>query len=239
MIGQWLSRFLPHFRPHEERFTPMPTGDIETRVVPLRAAEMRVETAADGSKKIRGYAAVFNAYSEDLGGFREIILPGSFSNVLSRNADVRALVNHDPNLILGRSTSGTLELLQDDMGLGFMISPPAGPIAEHYVNAIMRGDMSGCSFAFRVGKDKWTPGDSETDTPPTRTISEVSELMDVGPVTYPAYPDTTVAMRSLARMKTSQTEPAPPKQVNTSTVFVMRSRLRLLEANLRDERISS
>jgi HK97 family phage prohead protease len=234
MLKTWFER-LRKQPAKEVRATPL--ADVETRVVPLRSAEMRVSVEPDGTKKIRGYAAVFNAYSEDLGGFREIMLPGSFTNVLSRNADVRALVNHDPNLILGRSTSGTLELMQDDMGLGYVITPPATPLADHYVSAIERGDMSGCSFAFRVSKDKWTPGNADDNTPPTRTISEVSDLLDVGPVTYPAYPDTTVAMRSLANSTPVEAaETTASTQCSRNTVFRMRARLRLLEASLSDER---
>jgi len=227
-------RLFAWLRP-EQRAEPA-HRDVETRVVPLKSAEMRVETMSDGKKRIRGYAAVFNSYSEDLGGFREIILPGSFTNVLSRAVDVRALVNHDPNLILGRSTNGTLEMSEDDFGLGFVITPPTTQLADHYVSAIERGDMTGCSFAFRVGKDKWTPGNTDDNTPPTRSISEVSELMDVGPVTYPAYPDTSVAMRSLASQTPAEIADAPAEQCSRNAVFRMRARLRMLEATLSDER---
>lgn len=149
------------------------------------------ELRADGDDgKIRGYAAVFNSLSEDLGGFREQIAPGAFSETLSD--DVRALWNHDANFVLGRTTSGTLSLREDNHGLAIEIDPPDTQQARDLLVSIRRGDVSQMSFGFYTKDDGWEKRDGEN----IRTLRKV-ELLDVSPVTYPAYQDTAVAVRSL------------------------------------------
>jgi len=114
-----------------------------------------VFSAGDGQPpKIRGYAALYNVYSEDLGGFRTRIAPGAFDRAVP-GADVRLLVNHDSNLLLGRTRSGTLSLSTDERGLYFEGQPPQTDFAQHYVEAIRRGDMSGCSFSCDIDIDEW------------------------------------------------------------------------------------
>lgn len=167
---------------------------METRVLTIEATEMRVEGGGDTPKKIVGYAAVFNRKSENLGGFVEIIRPGAFRKALE-SSDVRALFNHDPNFVLGRKASGTLTLEENQKGLRYEVTPPDTQIIRDLViSPIERGDVSGCSFSFNVAKDgdKWT----EQNDMYLREISEISALGDVGPVTFPAYPSTTVNMRS-------------------------------------------
>ena len=160
--------------------------DIEKRIFSI---EMRVE--GDEKPKIRGYAAVFNKMSDDLGGFREKIASGAFRKTL-KEADVRALFNHDPNVVLGRIGAGTLSLREDDKGLWMEIEPPDTAQARDLVTLIERGDVDQASFAFRVVKDTWKHEQGEK---PIRTLDEV-QLFDVSPVTYPAYPQTSVDVRS-------------------------------------------
>lgn len=145
---------------------------------------------------IRGYAALFNVDSEDLGGFRTRIMPGAFDRVVP-GADVRLLVNHDPNLLLGRTASGTLKLSVDDRGLYFEGQPPQTDFATHYIEAIRRGDMTGCSFSC-----DWEPGQAVwNDDFSIRTIKQLSALYDVGPVTTPAFSQTSVAAYDLEQAK--------------------------------------
>ena len=152
--------------------------------------EIRAETG--DSPKIKGYAAVFNQWSEDLGGFREIVKPGAFKKTI-KEADVKALFNHDPNFVLGRNTSGTLALAEDSKGLAIEIDPPDTQWARDLVTSIDRGDIDQMSFGFRTVKDKWI---DEKDEQLQRELLEV-ELYDVSPVTFPAYPQTTVGIRSI------------------------------------------
>ena len=168
---------------------------MELRILDLEATEMRVEKDEEqDQRKIVGYAAVFNRKSKNLGGFVEIIRPGAFRKAID-GADIKALFNHDPNYVLGRTTSGTLTLEENQKGLKFEITPPDTQIIRDLVMApIERGDVSGCSFSFGLSKDgdKWSEqGDSYL-----REIIETSVIGDVGPVTSPAYPSTSVNVRS-------------------------------------------
>lgn len=155
------------------------------------AGELRTITDDDGLRHIIGYAAVFNSLSEDLGGFREKIDPGAFANSINSD-DVRALWNHDSNYILGRNKSGTLTLAEDQRGLKIDITPPDSQWARDLMTSIERGDVSQMSFGFRTVEQRW-----EGEYPDeTRTLMEV-QLFDVSPVTFPAYPDTSIGLRSL------------------------------------------
>lgn len=166
----------------------MTPKDIERRAI----AEIRVETRADGQEVIVGHAAVFNKLSLDLGGFREKIERGAFAKTLKDGDDVRALVNHDSSLIIGRRSIKTLELVEDKTGLAVEIVPPDTQTGRDTLELIRTGHLDGMSFGFRTRGDKWETVNSEE----IRTLTDV-ELLDVGPVTFPAYPDTSVAVRCL------------------------------------------
>ena len=164
-------------------------------------AGVTVETRADGRLTLTGYAVRYNTLSVDLGGFRETILPGAFDKVLSRQRgkqDVVALFNHDPNQLLGRTSSGTLELSSDEKGLRYSVVLPNTELGRTIAELTARGDLRGSSFAFTVDAkgESWTPGE---DGKPRRSIREVTGLYDVSVVTHPAYPSSTtsVARRSL------------------------------------------
>ncbi|AZP73455.1 HK97 family phage prohead protease [Pseudomonas poae] len=182
-------------------------SEIEKRMLPAQQCELRAVQLPDGqagAPKIAGYAAVFNKRSDVLGGFFvELIAPGAFDDVLTQ--DTRGLFNHDPNYLLGRTTSGTLRLSVDERGLAYEIdTPDTLTIRDLVVAPIARGDMSGSSFAMRVapGGDTW----HEEDGVVVRTIYKVAELRDVGPVSFPAYPDSSAAQRSLDAWKQAQNE---------------------------------
>lgn len=152
-----------------------------------------VEVRAEGEKKvIRGYAAVFNSFSQDLGGFIERIAPTFFDSVLTD--DVRVLKNHDSHYVLGRTSSGTARVFKDERGLAFEYDDPGTSYSNDLAISISRGDISQCSFGFVVRKDQWT---KRKDGVMERTLLECEALYDVGPVTYPAYTDTSVAARSM------------------------------------------
>jgi uncharacterized protein len=152
----------------------------------LKNAELR----ATGGNRLEGYAACFNSPSLDLGGFTEQIRAGAFARAIRTGQDVRALFNHNPDAVLGRTKSGTLVLSEDSTGLAFRCDVPNSQLGSDVYESVRRGDIDGCSFSFRVppGGDKWS-GD-------LRTLTDV-DLSDVGPVTYPAYPATSVGARSL------------------------------------------
>jgi len=189
--------------------------EIERRDFAFEEAdELQVESRADGRAAIVGYAAVYNRLSLDLGGFKEEIMPGAFDRILSRQrgkSDVVALFNHDSNIVLGRTSSGTLELSSDDKGLRYVVTPPVS--RADVLELIQRRDVRGSSFAFTVDKagESFRTGE---DGKAVRQIREVSGLYDVGPVLVPAYPSTSasVAMRSYEAWLAAQATPdaAPP-----------------------------
>jgi len=155
--------------------------------------ELRVQKNGE-KRRIVGHAAVFGQWSEDLGGFREKVAAGAFKKTL-KEADVRALWNHDPNFVLGRNKAGTLELSEDDTGLAVDIDPPDVQWARDLMVSMERGDVTQMSFGFRTVKDAWNEEDKQQIE---RELLEV-ELFDVSPVTYPAYPQTSVSARDHVR----------------------------------------
>jgi hypothetical protein len=149
---------------------------------------------------IEGHAAVFDEEYVlwDSGNYRvvESIKPGTFKRALKEKQDVRGLVNHDSNQVIGRTAAGTLSLKEDQQGLYFDCEPPDTQTGRDVRTLIQRGDISGCSFAFSVTKEVVTEEKKGTQTIRRREIQDV-DLYDVGPVTYPAYSGTDVSARSL------------------------------------------
>jgi len=172
----------------------------EVRCWDTKGLTLRIIRKDDDSlPKVEGYAAVFNRDSEDM-GFIERIAPGAFKKAL-KTSDVRALFNHDSNIILGRTSAGTLELKEDKKGLFMSVTPPDTQLVRDMVlSPIERGDITQQSFGFTVKADEWEGLDDDKN-PPVRTITEVRELFDVSPVVFPAYTDTAVALRSLDKIK--------------------------------------
>ena len=154
----------------------------------LKSCEFRVE--GDDSPTIRGYAAVFDKPTP-IYDFKERIRRGAFARTLN-NADIRALVNHDPNYVLGRNRSETLTLTEDERGLAVEIKPPDVQWTRDLLISMRRGDISQMSFGFETVKDEWTEDRKE------RTLVEV-KLFDVSVVTFPAYTQTSAKVRSVLK----------------------------------------
>jgi HK97 family phage prohead protease len=140
---------------------------------------------------IRGYAAVFDAPSVDLGGFTEYIRKGAFSRTL-KETHQKALWNHNSDYVLGNTRSGTLKLYEDDHGLAFEIIPPDTQMGRDVVASVRRGDIDGNSFGFQVRKQEW----DETDPSKIKRYLEDVELFEVSPTAFPAYPETSIGIRS-------------------------------------------
>ncbi|MDP8928666.1 MAG: HK97 family phage prohead protease [Actinomycetota bacterium] len=162
----------------------------------------QLELRANGpGKTLVGYAAVFNRLSANLGGFVEQVAPGAFTKTI-QEADVRHLLNHDSNVVLGRNRAGTLRLAEDTTGLHYEVDLPATQAARDLAESVERGDITGSSFAFRVVGDDGAEWSLTDDEFPLRTLRQV-QLYDTSTVTYPAYPstqedDVKAALRSLA-----------------------------------------
>jgi HK97 family phage prohead protease len=162
----------------------------EKRITPC---DLSIEERTVGDKTVPvlvGYAAVFGKRSVDLGGFTEEIAPGAFSDSI-RADDIIAAVEHDAGQIIGRLSAGTLRLTEDETGLRFEADLPDTTAGRDIRESVSRRDVTGASFKFRAISDKWEKRDGMDH----RTLLK-AKLFDVGPVTFPAYPDTSVAMRS-------------------------------------------
>ncbi len=153
-------------------------------------------TISNNVKVIDGYALVFNKLSRDLGGFVEIIEPTALDGVLERS-DVLCLLNHNEDRgVLARCQfgKGSLGLTIDEIGLKYIFDAPLTSLGEEVTEGIKRGDINTSSFAFKVKSVEWK---RNADGTPLRVIKQFEEIFDVSPVYKEAYPDTSVALRSL------------------------------------------
>lgn len=235
---------------------PLPVGERRT------GGKVRVEVREkeDGTKaqRIVGHAAVFNEwctlYSDDYGEMRERVNPSAFARAIREKQDVRALFNHDSNIVLGRTTAGTLTLSADRDGLVAVIDPPTTQTVRDLVlTPIDRGDVSGMSFAFDAVRAA-TRSETENDDGSTtfdrggdrltvryegkrqiieRELVDV-DLFDVSPVTYPAYEGTDCSLRNrsvpdietlVREVRSSVRRPAPKREEHRRKLGVLAARL--------------
>lgn len=164
-----------------------------------RFLNLTVRAATEGDKIfIEGDAAVFNQETVIGSWFREMIKPGAFKRVLSEKPDVIAAYNHDWNIVLARTTNGTLTLQETDNGLSYRAEVNQNdPEAMSVYEKVKRGDVPQASFAFTVRSEEWiNPADNKEL--PLRSVTEIDELYDVGPCTFGAYPQASAQARSKA-----------------------------------------
>lgn len=165
----------------------MTTKSFEQRFV-ADVPPLELRTNENGQKVFRGAFAVFNSRSHDLGGFKEQIAPSAFNRILSRGDDVQAWFNHNPDNLLATVRAGTLKLWTDERAAWYEFPYDANdPDHQRVAAKAERGDLVGSSFGFRASGDHWDVDESDY---PLRTVTEVSQLRDVGPVSTPAYPAT-------------------------------------------------
>ena len=189
----------------------MRPDETRDRLRQVRSVPTRFETREDesGQLVIAGYFVVFNSIYEIGPGMSESVAPGTFLSSLG--GDVRALTNHDSTLVLGRTIAGTLKLREDDIGLwGEVIINPKDSDAVNTYERVKRGDVSQCSFGFRITKEDTEVKD---DGSVHWTIRDV-ELYEVSVCTFPAYEATNVTARSeqLAEIRARETEAWKNKQ---------------------------
>lgn len=165
-----------------------------------RGGALGVEFRAESDKRtLTGYAVVWNSGTTIGDYFVERIAPGAFTKAL--RGDILALVNHDTGRVVGRTRSGTLRLAEDSRGLKVEIDIPDTSDGNDLWTLVERGDVSGMSFSFRATKQEW----DDTGELPHRTVVE-AELFEVTATAIPAYPDTSLALRSLEAARTEAAE---------------------------------
>lgn len=184
--------------------------ELKNQTRTFQIKNLRAEADGEGTK-IVGYAATFGTVSRPLfppmtgqngevlaKGLKEKIEPGAFREAI-QNSDVRALFNHNPDNILGRTASGTLKLEEDEIGLRFELELPDTQAARDLTVLVKRGDLNEMSFAFNTAK-----GGVRTEELDERfdldVIEQVERLFDVSLVAFAQYPNTFAAVRSLERL---------------------------------------
>lgn len=185
----------------------------------LRFCDIELRIGEGEKPRIVGYAAVFNSLSGDLGGFREQISPGAFSDVLASGGEILALVNHDPKLVVGRRSAGTLVLREDAKGLFVEIDPPNTTVGRDLVENIRRQDVKGMSFMFKNPISTWERRGNER----IRTISKIGMMPEVTFTAIPAYEATSADVRSHLDQFDREDKATPRRDA-------ARRRLRLLAA---------
>jgi hypothetical protein len=202
----------------------------ESADLPLLRVESRAEEGSEESRWIVGYAAKFGVNSLDLGDFVERLDPGAFSIVSERRGrkkplETRALWNHDANFPLARYP-GTLRMNVDEIGLRYEFRVPDTTYGRDLASNIEAGIVKGSSFSFQVapGGESWSVEDGRS----IRTITSVDSLIDVGPVTFPAYPDAdvSVAQRSYDQFLKQQSRAIAKATATASRVGEIKEFLR-------------
>ena len=158
----------------------------------VRCVAQQFQTrAANDDLFIEGYFSVFNSEYPLWEGASEIVKPGAFTNSVS--GDVRALINHDSSLVLGRTKAGTLTLRQDERGLWGSIRINRDDVdAMNLYARVQRGDVDQCSFGFDIERETFVDlGDGRCRW----EIEKVNPLFEVSVCTFPAYEGTSVSAR--------------------------------------------
>ena len=202
------------------------TSNIERRVSQGSYAGVRpqIRSNSQGGKTLHGYAAVFydgspgteyELWNETYSRAVERLMPGCFDAALAKPDDCRCLWNHDANHVLGRVSAGTLRLSVDRKGLRYEVDLPDTQIARDLAEGIRRGDIDGSSFGFiiRPNGDKWRT-ERDPITGQNFDVREVLsvELLDVSPVTYPAYAATTAGLRAMGSVAELRSFAANPRR---------------------------
>lgn len=164
-------------------------------------SSVQLRSAEEGSRTIDGYAFKFEMWSRKINGwFYEKIARGAADDLNFDEMDILALFNHSQDKVLARTISKTLALSLDEIGLSYSFDSPNNTTGNDLLESVRRGDIQHSSFAFITAPqgDSWTIDENGDER---RTINKFASILDVSPVTNPAYLDTTVAQRSFEAFK--------------------------------------
>jgi len=205
-------------------------------IIERRFLAVQMRAAGDNENPvIEGDAAVFEQETVIGSWFREMIKPGAFKRVLSEKPDVVAALNHNWDIVLGRTTAGTLTLKETKDALHYSVDVnPRDMQAMSVYEMVKRGDVTQASFAFTVRKEEWTsPGPNSTELP-LRSITEVDQLYDVGPCTFGAYPEASAQARSKAEslIKPQETAEGQESEAEAQRVAAMQEQAEIEKRRL-------
>ena len=174
----------------------------ELRYMPFENWEVREE--GEQAPRLEGHASVFDQETEIFGLWREKVAPGAFKKTIKEH-DIRALWNHNTDMVLGRNKAKTLELSEDTKGLRTVIHPPDTQVGRDAVTSIKRGDVTQMSIAFETIKQEWYIPEDKRELP-LRTLRE-AKLYDVSPVTFPAFEGTSISARGEGVLPDGEIDP--------------------------------
>ncbi|MGA5605927.1 HK97 family phage prohead protease [Streptomyces griseoincarnatus] len=196
----------------------------EVRAFPLTDLQIRAADDEAARLRFRGRAIVYDSLSEDMGGWRERIMPGAATRTLAASPDVRFLINHDPNLLLARTAAGTASLVEDDAGVLVEADMADVSYARDLAVSLERGDITQMSFGFWITADGWAGNTHEV-------FGIDLDGGDVSVVTYPAFAATSAELRSAAARATGQAAQQPDPEQVTRALQEMRAGKVLSAAN--------
>lgn len=187
------------------------------------ATNVEIRAAVDGqeSRTIEGYAIVFDDWSENLGWFVEKVDRNALEGVDMSN--VIATFNHDFSKPMARASKGTLQLSIDEKGLKFSFDAPNTTSGNDLLENVRNGNVDGCSFMFTIREESWEWNDGTDENPDKRTILGIERLIELGPVTVPAYSTTSVSARSRNEVM-EKLKPVKVEDFDT-TVFDLRMKM--------------
>jgi uncharacterized protein len=162
----------------------------------LRFAGIDLRASSDGKLTIKGRPAVYNSLSKNLGGFREVLMPGCFDESLN-DPEIYATFNHNDSAIIGRVSAGTLQVASDKIGLTMQCFLPNNTVGRDLHESIRRGDINKMSFGMYVQDDAWDMGTDERGQRYDRRSVKKARIFEVSCVTTPAYDASSVSARSL------------------------------------------
>ncbi|MGK5529355.1 HK97 family phage prohead protease [Streptomyces sp. URMC 129] len=196
----------------------------EMRAFPLTDLQVRAADEDGGRLRFRGRAIIYDSLSEDMGGWRERIMPGAATRTLAANPDVRFLINHDPNLLLARTAAGTATLSEDDAGVMVDADMADVSYARDLAVLLERGDLNQMSFGFWVTADGWSGNTHEV-------FGIDLDGGDVSAVTYPAFAATSAELRAEAARRAGRTPSAVEPEAVTRALAELRAGKVLSAAN--------
>jgi len=164
----------------------------------LTSIEQRANASAEEKNIIEGYSALFNSPTI-IWDFEEIIAPGAFSRALKEKQNIRGLFNHDQNWVLASTFNDSLKLKEDDTGLWAELDVMRSVQTDYVVELVRQRLVQGQSFAFTIKRQEWQFFEHGSDQLDKRIITEIGTMYDVGPVTYPAYDETSINIKKNAK----------------------------------------
>lgn len=169
---------------------------MSKREIRFAGVDLRAASSSDGKMVIKGRPAVYGSLSKDLGGFREVLMPGCFDESLD-DPEIYATFNHNDSAIIGRVSAGTLQVGSDNVGLTMRCELPQNTLGRDLYESIQRGDISKMSFGMLVADDSWDTDKDEDGSEFDRRSVKKARIFEVSPVTTPAYSASSVSARSL------------------------------------------